>query len=416
MKQTNYEPGVLPVFRLLTALEMIVLLVILRLQVETLRNPPDPKWYLTWSALIVPLFILLVFLALPRLRQRMGKLYLPTGLGLASIGPILAQYMLITTDLPKGILYDVATGAWQSVLVLFIPLVITSWQYPYRGVAKYIIITSLASFILILLTPSLSSGDRISFLSVLLIRTLFFFVLGYMITRLLAAQREQRLTLAQANAKLAHYAATLEELTISRERNRLARELHDTLAHTLSSQAVQLEAVKALWKTDPNRAYEMVDACLAGARNGLAETRRAIKALRAAPLDDLGLLLALRSLAEDMAERTGLKIDLTLPEQIDSLTPDVEQAVYRVAQEALENAARHARAEQVKISLQQSDGFLTFEVFDDGRGFSPKEVNKEHHFGIHGMRERAERVGGHLEIQSGYDSGTTVRLKIGGYR
>ena len=125
------------------------------------------------------------------------------------------------------------------------------------------------------------------------IRSIILGILGVLEYRIMASQRKQRAELVEANEKLTHYALTIEQLTVSRERNRMARELHDTLAHTLSSVAVELEAVKTLVKPKPAEALKLVDQSLGITRNGLNETRKALQDLRALPIEDLGLTLAL---------------------------------------------------------------------------------------------------------------------------
>src|SRR5439155_24600069 len=122
-----------------------------------------------------------------------------------------------------------------------------------------------------------------------------------------------------------HHAGTLESLAVSRERNRMARELHDTLAHTLSGLSVQLETVEAYWDVEPRTAHAMLDRALEATRDGLQETRRALKALRASPLDDLGLSLAIQRMAESAVARADIHLDLAIPKQVPPLSPDVEQ-------------------------------------------------------------------------------------------
>ena len=152
-------------------------------------------------------------------------------------------------------------------------------------------------------------------------RLLLYLVVGFVITRMVSAQREQRQKLADANERLVAYAATAEQLAVSHERNRLARELHDTLAHTLSSLSVQLEAVDSVWGVAPEQAHDLLAKARANARSGLTETRRALQALRASPLEDLGLVLAVRNLAEATAARNGLVVQTDLGNEIDGLSP-----------------------------------------------------------------------------------------------
>jgi signal transduction histidine kinase len=213
---------------------------------------------------------------------------------------------------------------------------------------------------------------------------------------------------------LTHYSSTLEDLTISRERNRMARELHDTLAHTLSALSVQLETVKAYWDVDPAAAQQTLDKSLAATRSGLQETRRALKSLRASPLDDLGLALALRKMAEEAAARASLKLDLSLPEQLPALSSDVEQCVYRVAQEAIANAAHHANAQTLIVQVLVNAPQVSLLVRDDGLGFNVEQGETSRHFGLPGMRERAQLVGGQLTIDSQPGQGTAIQLTIEG--
>jgi protein-histidine pros-kinase len=138
-----------------------------------------------------------------------------------------------------------------------------------------------------------------------------------------------------------------------------------------------------------------------------------LKALRASPLEDLGLLLALRQLAEAAAARGGLDLTLSLPEKLSSLTPDVEQACYRIAQEALENAVKHAAARRLQVSLEQDGAAVTLTVADDGGGFDPAGKAAAERYGLQGMRERAELAGGRLAVDSRPGQGTRVTLTIG---
>lgn len=295
--------------------------------------------------------------------------------------------------------------------LLLMALILTAWRY---GFSYVIMFSWIAAVLMIVLQVSRFRPGGPSLappLTVILIQTLMFLVVGYLISALIQRLEEQRRSLAQANARLADYASTLEELTISRERNRMARELHDTLAHTLSALSVQLETVKAYWGVDPPAAQQMLDRSLDATRSGLQETRRALKSLRASPLDDLGLTLALRQMATEAAERSHLFLDLSVPEQLPVLPLAAEQCIYRIAQEAVANAAHHANARLLRLHLVLANG-MTLEVTDDGVGFDPDHASVTGHFGLAGMRERAGMAGGELSIISRPGQGTVVRLTI----
>ena len=234
---------------------------------------------------------------------------------------------------------------------------------------------------------------------------------GFPISFLMGRLREQQRSLEEANKRLTHYASTLEKLATSRERNRLARELHDTLAHTLSGLSVQLEAVDAYWVVDPKTSRSLLDQSLSVAHTGLEETRRALKALRASPLDDLGLTLALTSMVKETTANSGLILELAAMTEIPVLSPDVEQCIYRVAQEAVTNVVKHAGAKNLTVRLESKDGKLVLTVQDDGVGFDPEKKNDSAGYGLLGMKERAQLAGADLSIKS-VPTGTIVELTV----
>jgi signal transduction histidine kinase len=411
MAQNAIEPGVVPIFRLFAAGRLALVAALSAAWVLSGHGVPSPT---AWAELALAA-LLLIYLMWPGLPAHLGAWYLPLALSIAVIGLILTQpgaFHAWTSGLAAS--QSGLIGVLQPLPALLFLAVIVAWQYNIRrlwlfsfGVAALDIVWSMRAL----------PADRAAlplYIGMHLLRVLALLIVGYVVVRLIGAQRAQRQALAEANRRLASYSATLEQLAISRERNRLARELHDTLAHTLSSLAVQLEAVRSLWERDPAGARALLDASLAATRGGLGEARRALQALRAAPLEDLGLPLALRRLAESTAERAGLALELRLPEHDPKLPPDVEQCVYRVAQEALENVARHAQASQVAVHLEQDGRRVMLLVRDDGQGFDVAQVDEDRRFGLQGMRERARLVGGYLELTSQPGVCTTLRLVVGG--
>lgn len=399
----------LPVFRLFAILWLGLFL--LGGGILLVSEAFSPSALVFYLAGIVNAIFLLGYLLWPSLQRYLGTKYLPIGVIIASAGPIIINHLVsllqIHPSAPR-----LPFDSWPLAAILFVPLVIVAWQHPLRDVILFCLGTALLD--LALAIPA-ARGDQWAFFSSahsVLGRTGSFLLVGYMVARIMKIQHQQRQSLAEANTKLTHYATTLEQLATTRERNRLARELHDTLAHTLSAVAVELEAVDSLWKTNPPQARTLLQRSLSATRTGLTETRRALQALRSSPLEDLGLVLAIRQEAQTVAERANLTLDLHIPEPVDDLPPNVEQCIYRVAQEALANAAHHAQAQRVKVSLFREGNRLTLAISDDGLGFDPAAVDVEHHLGIRGMQERAEMAQGTLEIESGRGQGTTVRLTV----
>lgn len=412
--KTSLEPGVLPAFRMFIAVRLVTLLV------SALIEPFIHGWTFTFSPVfvlsLVDIFLLLGYLSWRGLAERLGAWYLPVGITLATLFPIVEQHIVFRLSLAGTLEGSALVGAWQLILVLLIPLFIIAWQYSFRAVALFCLALSFVDVLPILAIRGLILPERMVWpvIGVMFVRLIAYLFIGYMVVRLMSTQRGLRNELTSANNRLAQYAGTLEHLTISRERNRLARELHDILAHTLSGVAVELEAVKALWEQDPARAQAMLEHSLKATRDGLSETRRALQALRAAPLEDLGLALALRALAESAANRSSLQVSAQISEDLPELPPEVEQCIYRVAQEALNNISEHSGARQIQISLSRQSGLLRLVVSDDGRGFHPAEVNARVQFGLEGMRERAAVIGARLDIHTQLGGGTMVALEYGG--
>jgi len=412
MKRFELEPGLLSVFRLFTGLRLVLSLLSFLSHLVFRNIPGAPIDSIAWLSCLEAAF-LLGYLSWRGFQNRLGRMYLPIGLFIASAGPIIEQHLITQSQFEIGIAGPVIS-AWQLIPILFVPLVLIGWQYNFRSIVLFCMVTALFDGSLAMMVLTNPDSRLLLFAGVLFTRTVSFILVGYMVVRLMNTQREQRKSLAQANTRLIHYAATLEQLATSHERNRLARELHDTLAHSLSGVAVQLEAVKTLWETSPGEAHSMLEQSLRTTRLGLTETRRALQALRASPLEDLGLTLALCNLAESVTARSGLTLDLNLAEHLENLSPDIEQCIYRVAQEALENVASHAEARHVRVDLRQEDSHLSLTISDDGQGFEPERVDLLNQFGLRGMRERAEGLGGTLKIDSQPGTGTTISLEWGG--
>jgi len=226
--------------------------------------------------------------------------------------------------------------------------------------------------------------------------------------------REQAQTLAaeleSANQQLAEYIARVEELTLAAERQRMARELHDTLSQGVAGLVLQLEAVKAhLEAGRGERAAAIIDQSLARARSTLADSRAAIDDLRAIPAS---LPEAMRLKAERFTQATGIPCELSLALGDTAPSSNTGDHLLRVLTEALANVTRHAQAGQVWVRLEAVNNHLELEIRDDGQGFDPGIVTGAGHYGLLGMRERARLVGGDLQIESGTGQGTRIQLVV----
>jgi signal transduction histidine kinase len=178
------------------------------------------------------------------------------------------------------------------------------------------------------------------------------------------------------------------------ERNRLARELHDSLGHYLTVVHVQLQAAASQLDLDRGKAAASLETAMRLTREGLDDVRRSVAALRASPLEQQPLADAIRSLVDELST-TGTSATLTVNGAARPLSPPAELAVFRAAQEALTNVRKHARAATADVSLEYGDRFVRLRVADDGQGARETEGRG---FGLVGVRERARLVGGLLEI------------------
>jgi NarL family two-component system sensor histidine kinase YdfH len=215
-------------------------------------------------------------------------------------------------------------------------------------------------------------------------------------------------TLESANAKLAAYSARIESLTLQNERQRMARELHDTLAQGVAGLVLQLEAVRAhLASNRVDRASSIVDQALTRARSTLAESRGAIDNLRAAPVN---LTEAVRERVDRFTQATGIPCELDLALQEKGLSNEISEHALNILSEALANVARHAQATKVNVKFIVQGNQLELEVHDNGRGFDVNQQVGAGHYGLLGIRERARLMGGALRIKSDPQSGTIVHF------
>ena len=203
------------------------------------------------------------------------------------------------------------------------------------------------------------------------------------------------------------------ELGAVDERNRLAREIHDTLAQGLTGIALNLEAADALLESDAEleRARRMVRQALTATRTSLEEARRSVLDLRAAPLEGKTLADALRDLVADCARRGKIEIRF---DQVDASHPmpaRIEISIYRIVQEALTNVIRHANAEQASVQMIVLPDHIELTITDDGCGFDPTQIAAGH-YGLIGLNERVKLLGGQVVVNSRPGQGTGLEIKI----
>lgn len=216
--------------------------------------------------------------------------------------------------------------------------------------------------------------------------------------------------LETTNRQLTEYAAQVEDLTIASERQRLARELHDTLSQGLAGLILQLEAVDAnLAGGKTERSRQIVQQAMESARKTLSEARSAIDDLRQGQLT--GCSEDLEKKVSQFISTTGIPCDFQC-DLSECLTSSVADAVVGVVTESLMNITRHAKATQVSVKVDVCDGMLELEIHDDGCGFDPLAVPNTGHYGLIGMKERVSLVNGTIEVISQPGAGTEIKVRI----
>lgn len=227
-------------------------------------------------------------------------------------------------------------------------------------------------------------------------------------TRIAASEREARASLAEANRLLRENAAQVEELAVTKERNRLAREIHDSLGHYLTVVNVQIGAAQAIFSQDSKRALDHLSKAQTLTQEGLAEVRRSVAALRASPTESRPLPEALEKLVEQW-NATGLSTSLTVVGKLRGLSPQADLTLYRAAQEALTNVSKHASATEVDLTLDYGNAeSVLLAVQDDGVGPTDSAAG----FGLLGVRERAQLLGGEVRIVAGHGKGFRLEVEL----
>ncbi|MET7295117.1 GAF domain-containing sensor histidine kinase [Streptomyces griseoloalbus] len=221
----------------------------------------------------------------------------------------------------------------------------------------------------------------------------------------------QHAAIALTNARLYERS---RELTIAEERSRLAHELHDAVSQKLFSLRLTAQAAARLVDRDPSRAKGELQQVAALAAEAADELRAAVVELRPAALDEDGLVATLRTQIQVLDRAHSARVTFT-GHGVRALPAAQEEAVLRVAQEALHNALRHSGGDHVDVTLDRRGGGAVLRVSDDGGGFDPRIVRRAgRHLGLVSMRDRASGVGGRLTVESAPGKGTTIEMEVPG--
>jgi signal transduction histidine kinase len=218
------------------------------------------------------------------------------------------------------------------------------------------------------------------------------------------SERQSREQLEAANRQLRRYALRIEDVATLQERNRIAREIHDSLGHSLTAFNLHVEAALRLFNSDPDEAKELLVEAKQLGSNALQSVRESVSTLRSNPLQGKSLKAAIGQLTEDFARSTGITPDVSI--QTSAIPEDQAVAFYRISQEALTNISKYAQATTVSIQISPTQ----LQITDDGRGFDPMQTTSG--FGLQGMQERTSAIGGRFELVSAIGQGCTIQVKL----
>jgi signal transduction histidine kinase len=407
--ESSLKPGLLSVFKMFVLLQLI-LYSLIELAFLVAYNFNISQYILQhpfpWFIALVTFIFLLLWTSPFQLK---GLRLLNVVLFVIAVVPFILMYIQIFLD--PDIFKEHPYLPTPLLVYSLVAVLLIAWQYGFKVVLQYCGFTLLLEFGFLSMI-GLHKFSQPNLLSFTFDRIILSLLAGYLVSKLVEAEKKQHHKLIIANEQLKQFNESLEELAISRERNRLARELHDTMAHHMSGMALQLEGVRLLWERDPDKARELLEQSINTTREGIQETRRALKALRAQPLEDLGLLGAIKEQVETLADRQSLTLCWQAPSSLLPLGGRVEQNLFRIFQEALRNIEQHAQAKTLTCTIEDSEETLCFELSDDGVGFDFDEKKGNSRFGLTGMLERAEEMGARLNIQSSPDKGTTLLLQL----
>jgi signal transduction histidine kinase len=360
-----------------------------------LRFDPPATVALRWLIVILLAAIALLQLRIPRTGSPAWQMHAYLGVH----GSLIAALMFIQ---PGWTMYPVLYMAPITWAVLALPL-----RQSVYWITAYTAATA-ASFALGI---SLTEG----LIALFLYGVLYAFLGAFAgaLARADAARRDSQALLAelqQAHDQLQEYALRVEELAVVEERNRLAREMHDTLGHRLTVASVQLEAAERLCPTNAEKAASMVGTVREQVREALGELRSTVAALRAPIEADLHLRSALRRLIDHFEKATGLTVNRALPDDMPPLPDAYRLALFRAAQEALSNIQKHAGAGQVWLVLTAAGETVSLLVSDDGRGLASSTDHSG--FGLQGLAERAGQLGGELHVEPRPGGGTQLSFRL----
>ena len=385
-------------FRLLLNLEWLLLITAVFMEVLL---PFQPSWAVLGRMVAIALFAV------------MG-LRLPTGT---------LSTKLLYTALEFGLILLPATQEGlsnRSIFLLCLVLVMRSCLL-FKPLGQLIVLgLSLLTYATLLLSkPVMPTRVAAAVWDWRLSNVLLFsltLVFALLLINALLSERQSRSQLEIAHqeletthAQLRQYALRIEDQATLQERNRIAREIHDGLGHTLAAQTIQMNNALLFWTSDQDKALMSLKQAKKLGAEALLEVRKSVSVLRSNPLQGQPLEAALKKLLTDFQRTTGMDVINKLQLSV-SLPTEANITLYRIVQESLTNIAKHAQAKTVTVELEQHTGMIQLSIADSGQGFKPTQNTTG--FGLQGMRERAVALGGQFHLHSQPEKGCRISVSL----
>ncbi len=396
----NMNSSPYPSFRLLLQIEWLLLTTAILM--ETLL-PFNWSWLLLLQVLTI-LALGIMGLRLPRGNLRKKILYTALGFG------------LILLPATQGIL------ATRPVFLLDLIMLIRSCQIFKRFGQFVVLAASLLSYSFLVLTKPIDAERyrvaelvldwRIS--NILLFSLTLIFALMLINALLDERQSREKLEKVYQELEMTHqqlhqYALRIEDQATLQERNRIAREIHDGLGHTLTAQTIQINNALIFWQTKSEQALIAVKQAKQLGAEALLEVRKSVSVLRSNPLQGELLESAIDILLQDFKQNTGIEVSINIQLQ-QSLPSEVNTTLYRIIQESLTNIYKHAQAKTVNIELSQQMGAVRLIIEDNGKGFDPTQNTTG--FGLQGMKERTSALCGQFMLDSQLGKGCRLVISL----
>jgi signal transduction histidine kinase len=323
--------------------------------------------------------------------------------------------------LHRGLIY--LAGLWvlftiavsQGAVVSFVLLALCPQCFlalPFRWAVGAIVVLSVTPLAVVLISGHPSSSDLTSLAASAVLTIAFSVAFGTWVYRIIGQSQDRASLIEELNRTRAELAAANRQAGTLAERQRLAGEIHDTVAQGFTSIIMLLQAAEAEISREPAAARRHLALATAAARDNLAEARALVAALAPAELESSALDSALRRLTDTVAGQLDVVSGFEVTGTPRALPKATEVVLLRVCQEALANVRKHAHARRIAVRLRYGDGLVGLDVTDDGCGFGPGRDGGG--YGLRGMRARVGQEGGHLEVRSAAGAGTTVSVEVPG--